>query len=95
MLRPSYSDLMEVLEKQENIDSNIASRYTIVIAAARRARMLIDNSESYIKGDRDKAVSFAVDEMYAGHLKMNEGQKNVPNPEAVLVEETFVNDAAN
>ena len=36
MLRPSYSDLLEVLNKDADTENVIGSRYTIVIAAAKR-----------------------------------------------------------
>ena len=43
MLRPSYSDILEVIT-QDAEDETIGSRYTIVIAAAKRARQLTDNA---------------------------------------------------
>ena len=43
MLRPSYSDLLEVITRDAE-DETIGSRYTIVIAAAKRARQLVDNA---------------------------------------------------
>lgn len=44
MLRPSYSDILEVIT-QDSEDITIASRYTIVIAAAKRARQLVDHQQ--------------------------------------------------
>ena len=41
MLRPSYTDLLDVIN-QETDDITLGSRYTIVIAAAKRARQLVD-----------------------------------------------------
>jgi DNA-directed RNA polymerase omega subunit len=83
---------MEKLEKENKIDQNIASRYTIVITAAKRARAIIDGAASYTKGDKDKAVSFAVKEMFEGRIKMTEGSVRVRNENVALVEETFVVD---
>ena len=41
MLHPSYSELMNILNEQnEDLDNQITSRYTIVIAAAKRARQI-------------------------------------------------------
>lgn len=37
MLRPSYSDILEVIT-QDSEDITIASRYTIVIAAAKKSK---------------------------------------------------------
>ena len=45
MLRPSYSDILEVIT-QDSEDITIASRYTIVIAAAKRARQLVDHQQN-------------------------------------------------
>ena len=43
MLKPSYTDLMEVVNSgvEEGADPIIQSRYSIVIATAKRARQLI------------------------------------------------------
>ncbi len=74
MLRPSYSDLLEVIT-QDTDDITIASRYTIVIAAAKRARQLVDHQEPMIDDVKvDKPVSIAVHELYEGKLKIREGR---------------------
>lgn len=74
MLRPSYSDLLEVIT-QDAEDITIGSRYTIVIAAAKRARQLVDHAEPMINNVKvDKPVSIAVHEIYEGKLKIRQGQ---------------------
>lgn len=74
MLRPSYSDLLEVIT-QDSEDITIASRYTIVIAAAKRARQLVDHAEPMIDNVKvDKPVSIAVHELQEGKLKIRLGQ---------------------
>ena len=74
MLRPSYSDLLEVIT-QDAEDITIGSRYTIVIAAAKRARQLVDHAEPMIDNVKvDKPVSIAVREIYEGKLKIRQGQ---------------------
>ena len=73
MLRPSYSELMSLLneENAENIEKDeITSRYTIVMAVAKRARQLIEGEEALSKSDTDKAVSVAVAEMAEGKLRV-------------------------
>ena len=70
MLRPSYTELMEVLNNDENVDMKVTSRYTIVIAAARRARQLIDGSEPLARASSDKAVSIAINEMFERKIKI-------------------------
>jgi len=62
---------MEVLNKQEGIDIKVTSRYTIVIAAAKRARQLIDGSEPLSDTESGKAVSVAINEMYEGKLAIS------------------------
>ena len=74
MLRPSYSDLLEVIS-QDSEDITLGSRYTIVIAAAKRARQLVDHAEPMIDHvEVDKPVSIAVHEIYEGKLKIRQGQ---------------------
>lgn len=74
MLRPSYTDLLEVLT-QDSDDITIGSRYAIVIAAAKRARQIVDHAEPAISHVKpDKPVSVAVHEMYEGKLKVRQGQ---------------------
>ncbi len=63
MLRPSYSELIDVLNKDKDVDNKVASRYTIVIAAAKRARQLVGGDAPLVDTPSDKAVSVAVTEM--------------------------------
>ncbi|AVM69649.1 DNA-directed RNA polymerase subunit omega [Lachnospiraceae bacterium oral taxon 500] len=65
MLHPSYSDLMTVINAR-NDDINLKSRYSIIIAAAKRARQLVDE-----KGLLDKkAISVSVEELYQGKINI-------------------------
>jgi len=68
MLRPSYSELMDVINTNELVDSKITSRYTIVLAAAKRARQIIDGANPLTYAPTDRAVSTAVKEMSEGKL---------------------------
>ncbi|MGN1231580.1 MAG: DNA-directed RNA polymerase subunit omega [Anaerotignum sp.] len=87
MLRPSYSDLLEVIT-QDAEDITIASRYTIVIAAAKRARQLVDHAEPMIdKVKVDKPVSIAVHELYEGKLKIRQGQPAAEEEKEVALAE--------
>ena len=70
MLRPSYSDLLEVITRDAE-DETIGSRYTIVIAAAKRARQLVDGAEAMCeKKPCNKPLSIAVQEVYEGKVKI-------------------------
>ncbi|KXZ39594.1 DNA-directed RNA polymerase subunit omega [Alkalithermobacter thermoalcaliphilus JW-YL-7 = DSM 7308] len=58
MLYPSINDL---LKKVDN-------RYTLVIAAAKRARQLIDGDPKLVKVKENKPVSIAIHEINEGKL---------------------------
>ena len=71
MLHPSYSELMDIFNDDQDSGNKISSRYTIVIAAARRARQLIDGASPAVgMQPSDKAVSLAVSEMRQGKIKI-------------------------
>ena len=70
MLRPSYTDLLEVLENNGVNEDIAASRYTIVIAAAKRARQLTEENKPLCEVDVDKPVSIAVKELYESKIKI-------------------------
>lgn len=75
MLRPSYAELMDIMSEKSNED--VTSRYTVVIAAAKRARQIIDGDEvmADVKVDSNKPVSIAVEEMREGKITVvPEGQ---------------------
>jgi len=68
MLRPSYSELMDIINTNELVDSKITSRYTIVLAAAKRARQITSGANPITYAPIDRAVSTAVKEMSEGKL---------------------------
>ena len=70
MLNPSYSELMDVIKQGGKVDSRVASRYTVVLAAAKRARQLTEGSEPLTYAPTDRAVSIAVKEMSEGKLRV-------------------------
>ena len=89
MLRPSYSDILDVITR-DNDDSTIGSRYTIVIAAAKRARQLTDNAAPMVDQIKvNKPVSIAVHEIYEGKLKVRQGQPIVEREKGELAEVIF------
>ena len=66
MIHPSYVDLMQVVNKgvEEGETPVINSRYSIVMATAKRARQIVDGDEpliDYVEGD--KPLSIAVEEL--------------------------------
>ena len=58
MLHPSYADLMKVVnsEVEEGEQPVVNSRYSIVIATAKRARQIIDGSEPLVDGTGKKPL---------------------------------------
>ena len=70
MLTPSYSELMEVIKQNEKLDNRVTSRYTVVLAAAKRARQLTDGANPLTYAPTDRAVSIAVKEMNEGKLRI-------------------------
>ncbi len=76
MLRPSYSDLMEVLNNDTELGTDVTSRYTVVIAAAKRARQIVAGAEPEVECTNSKAVSIAVEEMYNKKLQINKSVKS-------------------
>ncbi len=74
MLRPSYMDLINAVNKDTKPGEEpiVHSRYTIVIATAKRARQLVDGDEPLIEvtSPDEKPLSIAVDELYRGAVKI-------------------------
>ena len=73
MIHPSYSDLMEVANEgvEPGEQPVVQSRYSIVLATAKRARQIIAGDEPYIDGaEGKKPLSVAVEELYEGKIKI-------------------------
>ena len=73
MLHPSYSDLMKVVNQdvEEGATKVVNSRYSIVLATAKRARQIIAGDEPMVDArEGEKALSVAIDELNSGELKI-------------------------
>ena len=71
MLHPSYTDLMQVVNSgSEDEHPVVNSRYSIVLATAKRARQLIDGAEPYVDMDTNKPLSTAIEELYQSKVKI-------------------------
>ena len=84
MLHPSHTDLINVVNSdiEPGEQPVVQSRYSIVIAAPKRARQLIAGDEPLVAGaNGKKPLSIAIDELY--HQKV----KVLPEEEAVQEEE--------
>ena len=67
MLHPSYTDLINAVNSgvEPGEQPVVQSRYSIVIAAAKRARQIVDGSEPLVAGAAGKkALSTAVQELF-------------------------------
>lgn len=72
MLHPSYTDLMKVVNSEIEPGEHpvVNSRYSIVIATAKRARQLINGAEPLIDDEFPKPLSVAIEELYEGKVKI-------------------------
>ncbi len=80
MIHPSYVDLMKVVNKgvEEGEEPVISSRYSVVMATAKRARQIIAGDEPMVKvKDKQKPLSIAVEEMNEDTLRiLTDEEKN-------------------
>ena len=72
MLHPSYTDLMAVVnsEVEQGEQPVVQSRYSIVLATAKRARQIIAGSDPLVHYSMNKPLSIAVEEVYKGKVKI-------------------------
>lgn len=72
MLHPSYSDLMKVVNSdvEQGEAPVVNSRYSIVMAASKRARQIIAGEEPLVETKEVKPLSIAVEELNQGAVKI-------------------------
>ena len=78
MLHPSYTDLMNIAnsEVEQGEQPVVNSRYSIVLATAKRARQIIAGSEPLSENtDCPKALSVAIDELSSGAIQIDAEDK--------------------
>ena len=72
MIHPSYVELMKVVNDEAAMigeEPVVNSRYSIVIATAKRARQIVKGAEPMIpNADPKKPLSTAVEELYTGKI---------------------------
>ena len=91
MLHPSYTDLINVVNSdiEPGEQPVVQSRYSIVIAASKRARQLIAGEEPLVPGTAGKKpLSIAIDELYHQQVKI------LPEEETTEEEEADAKEAA-
>jgi DNA-directed RNA polymerase subunit omega len=75
MIHPSYNELIEIINQgnEDGENPQINSRYSIVMAAAKRARQLIDGDQALVsKAPINKPLTIAVEEIRRGKIKITE-----------------------
>jgi len=72
MLHPSYTDLMKVVNNdvEQGEAPVVNSRYSIVMATAKRARQLIGGEDPLVDTKQTKPLSVAIEELNQGKIKI-------------------------
>ena len=81
MLHPSYSEIIKAVnsEVEPGEQPGVQSRYSIVIATAKRARQLINGEEAAVPSYGKKPLSVAIEELYKGKVKIvDEDEEEIP-----------------
>ena len=100
MIHPSYVDLMQVVNKgvEEGETPVINSRYSIVMATAKRARQIVDGDEPLIDvPEGEKPLSIAVEELNQEKIRIladNEPDEEDEAEPAEEDDEVFEEEAA-
>ena len=95
MIHPSYQELMEKINKiNENMEDDapvISSRYSLVLAASKRARQLTNGAEPKVSVKTDKQLTVAVEELYEGKVNIlsSPADEEAADAEAVAAAEEF------
>lgn len=80
MIHPSYAELMKVVNEDAveiGEEPVVNSRYSIVLAAAKRAREIIDGADSMVEHPKcNKPLSIAVEEIMNGDVKIVPDENN-------------------
>ena len=73
MIHPSYKEMMEVVNSVSEDDTTpiVSSRYSIVMATAKRARQIVNGDEPLVPAPLEKKpLSIAVEEIYQGEVRI-------------------------
>lgn len=79
MLHPSYTDLMNIAnsEVEQGEQPVVNSRYSIVLATAKRARQIIAGSEPLVEVQScPKPLSVAIEELSTSSIKIDAEEKS-------------------
>ncbi len=96
MLHPSYTELIDAVNKNvpEGEEPIVTSRYSIIHAAAKRARQIVSGEEPLVEADEHrKALSVAVEELYTGEVKiLRDEEEPVEESWETMIEESWMED---
>ncbi len=72
MLHPSYTEIIDAVnsEVEPGEQPVVQSRYSIVIATAKRARQLIAGEIAEVPDYKKKPLSVAIEELHKGKVKI-------------------------
>ena len=91
MIHPSYTELIEAINANSEDDDttmSLNSRYSLVLAASKRARQIIAGSEPFVEGAAGKKpLSVAIDELHKGKVKILAPEENEEEETAAQTEE--------
>lgn len=96
MLRPSYTDLINAVNSNAEAEHPVVqSRYSIVIAAAKRGRQIVDGSDPLVKMKGvKKPLSTAVQELYEQKISIMPEEEEEKELELLAEEQTDTEEAA-
>ena len=100
MLHPSYTDLMRIVNSESEDDTPVVnSRYSIVMATAKRARQIVAGEAAVSEQDRAKPLSTAVRELSERKIHIipetqEESQETQELPEEMLTAQKDVTEEA-
>ena len=90
MLHPSYMEMIDRMNDTKNSeDMEVTSRYSLVIAAAKRARQINSGSAPLVSTKaKEKNLSIAVDEIFAGKVHILEEGEETEEASEEITDET-------
>ena len=88
MLHPSYSDLMKIVNSEHDDDAPVVnSRYSIVMATAKRARQIVAGETSVSAKEAAKPLSTAVKELSRGKISIMPDLSDAEMEEEIVLAE--------
>lgn len=96
MLHPSYTDLMKTInsEVEEGDTPVVNSRYSIVLATAKRARQLVAGEDAFVPSRGKKPLSVAVEEIEKGFVTIEPETAGEEEMEEEVLETTGMEETA-